>query len=93
MTGLSEHWCQEGKVQLEHWHGWHGTVVLYCFTPHIHDLLWLFGLKDFLFVSPPAHTKMFRILGEKRLCGATDVTMGQTETPRREEWSVSFFSR
>ena len=28
-----------------------------------------------MFVSPPAHTKIFRILGEKRLCGVEDVTL------------------
>ena len=49
--------------------------------------------QRFMFVSPPAHTKIFRILGEKWIFGVVDVTMGQTDTPRREEWLVSSFSR
>ena len=35
-----------------------------------------FEFQGFMFVSPPAHTKIFRILGEKRLYGVEDVTRG-----------------
>ena len=38
VLGESDRRWQDGKIQLERRHGWHGTVVLCFFMPHIHGL-------------------------------------------------------
>ena len=80
-------------VLIEHRHGWHGTVVL-CFS-----------CRTSTVCSPLNQASVFdrRFLSVNRMHGAEvrslrqngcgNVYMGQMETPLREEWSVSSFSR